>query len=195
MSYKHNCLKNLFLDESITNSLYQLVLERTRIGEPTFTNKTLNKLWKNKEQDTEHDINDVYTTIEYEEWDIGIEAERQVLVYTSESKDFQKKYGDCHSEGDVTFCVEDDDTDEVVITQDLGLEPVTLCVDVLTHLGEEYPHVLRDMTRKIPDDDDETHRYVLLVDECSVQSCVWEDLVEIFDQHDITLVSFKELVQ
>lgn len=193
MSFKHNSLKNLFLDESIANALYQLVLEREQLDEPKFTSKVLTKLWDRKEVDTDHDVNDVYATIEFGDWDIGIEADRRVLVYTSDSKDFHKKFGEYHTEGDVTFCIEDDPM-EVVITQDLGPEELTLYVDVIPKLGEEYPHVLRDMKRKIPEQDDE-NKYVLLVDECSVQSCVWEDLVEIFDQHDITLVSFKELMQ
>lgn len=195
MSYEHNHLKNLFLSESMSNSLFQLVLERGQLDEPKFSDKVLNKLWKRKEPETEHDINDIYTTIEYDEWDIGIDTERSACVYVSESKDFYKKFGDVHAQGAITFCIEDDETDEVVITHDIAAEGLTLCVDVCPHLGEEYPHVLRDIERKIPEDDDERYRYVLLVDECSVQSCEWEDLVEIFEQHDIILVSFKELMQ
>lgn len=193
MSYKHNYLKNLFLSESYANALFQLVMERNAAEEPTFSDKILRRLWKKKEPEVDHDINDIVATIEYGEWDLGINTDRRVCVYTSESKDFEKKYGDFHNEQGITFCSEDD-PEEIVITQNFGPEEMTLCVDVCPHLGEEYPHVLRDLERKIPDDD-EDYRYVLLVDECTVESCEWEDLVEIFEQHDITLCSFKELMQ
>ena len=195
MSYEHNHLKNLFLSDSFANALFQTVLEREQYDEPKFADKVLKKVWKRKEQETEHDLNDIYTTIEYDEWDIGIETERCLCVYTSKCKDFYKKYGDVHSQDGITFCTEDD-PNEIVITQDVGRgEGLTLFVDVCPRLGEEYPHILRDIERKIPQDDDETHKYVLVVDECSVQSCEWEDLVDIFDRHDIALISFKELMQ
>ena len=61
-------------------------------------------------------------------------------------------------------------------------------------LGEEYPYILRDIERKIPDDDDPSHRYALVVDKCDVESCSWEDLVDIFESHEIALVSFKEIM-
>lgn len=194
MSYEHNYLKNLFLSESYANALYQFVIERDSFEEPKFSDKILRRLWKKKEPETDHDINDICTTIEYGDWDIGIEAEGQVCMYTSESKEFCEKYGDFHTEEGVTFCSEDDPT-EVVITRNIGPGDITVCVDVCPNLGEEYPHILRDMERKIPDDDDLSYKYVLLIDECSVESCEWAELVDIFDQHDITLCSFKELMQ
>lgn len=194
MSYKHNYLKNLFLSDSYANALYQLVLERDAVDEPKFLCKTLRRLWKKKERELDHDINDIYATIEDGEWDLRIDADRRVCVYTGDSKDFHRKYEDVHTEQGVTFCVEDDY--EITMTQDHGPGEMTVCVDVCPHLGEEYPHILRDLERKIPEyDTDDSYRYALLVDECTVESCEWEDLVEIFDQHDITLCSFKELMQ
>src|SRR5210317_452086 len=193
MSYNHNYLKNLFLSESYANALFQLGMERNAAEEPEFSDKILRRLWKKKEPEVDHDINDSAVTIENGEWYLGIETERRVCIYTCESKDFRKKYGDFYSEQGITFCSEDD-PEEVVITQNFGPDDMTLCVDVCPHLGEEYPHIIREMEHKIPDDD-ENYRYVLLVDECTVESCEWEDLVDIFDQHDITLCSFKELMQ
>lgn len=193
MSYKHNYLKNLFLSDSYANALYQLVLERGVVDVPKFQCKTLRRLWKNRESELDHDINDIYTTIESNEWDLRIDADRSVCVYIGESLDFEDKYEEVHAEQGVTFCTEDG---YVIMTHDQGSEELVLFVDVCPTLGEEYPHILRDMERKIPKDyPDDSYRYVLLVNECTVESCEWEDLVEIFDEHDITLCSFKEMMQ
>jgi hypothetical protein len=194
MSYEHNYLKNLFLGDEYANALFQKVMEKSMYTEPEFSDKILRRAWARKEIETDHDINDVYTIIENDEWDIGIETSRNICMYASESKEFYKKFGDFHSEHGISFCSEDDPK-ELMITHDLGGEGTTLCVDVCKSLGEEYPYVIRDMERKIPDDTDDSCKYVLIVEECSVESCDWEDLVDIFDQHDITLVSFKELMQ
>lgn len=195
MSYEHNVLKNFFLNEEYSNALFQKVLERSLEGHPELSDKILRRAWRRRVTETDHDINDIYTTIENGDWDIGVETERNILMYTSDSRDFYEKYGDFHSERGVTFCSEDE-PEELMITYDLGGDGTTLCVDVLEELGEEYPHILRDIKNKIPDDDEDGEtRYVLLVDRCTVESCDWEDLVDIFDQHDIVLVSFKELMQ
>lgn len=195
MSYKHNYLKNLFLSDAYANALFQKVMERDSVP-PKFTEKTLRRAWKNRALETDHDLNEIVATIENGEWDIGVETVRNILVYSTDSTGhFVENYGDFYTDGPVSFVVEDDDLEELMITYDLGGEcGSTLCVDVCPHLGEEYPHVLRDLERKIPDVDDPSYKYVLLVDECTVESCDWEDLVDIFDQHDIVLVSFKELM-
>ena len=194
MSFKHNYLKNLFLSDAYANALFQKVMERD-IESPKFTDKTLRRAWKNRDLETDHDLNEIVATIENGEWDIGVDTTRNILVYSTDScGNFIENYGDFHSNGNVSFVMEDDDLEELMITRDLGGDGSSLFVDVCPYLGEEYPHVLRDLKRKIPDSEDSSHKYVLLVDECSVESCEWEDLVDIFDQHDIVLVSFKELM-
>jgi len=192
MSFEHNSLKNLFLSDTYSNGLFHRVMER-ELTNPKFEDRTLRKLWKHREMDTEHDINDIISIIEFDEWDVGIETDRNILVYSGVSKDFSDNYGDFHREEGITFC-SDDDPEDIMMTAEIEGEGVTIHVDVCQTLGEEYPHILRDMERKIPDDDDETHRYALVVDKCEVESCSWEDLVDIFASHDIQLVSFKEIV-
>jgi hypothetical protein len=190
MSFEHNSLKNLFLSDTYSNGLFHRVMER-EASSPKFENRTLRKLWKHREVDIDHDINDIVSIIEFDEWDLCIETERNILVYTGVSKDFRRDFA---SESEVTFCADDDDPDIVMMTKDLGGEGVTIHVDVCPTLGEEYPHILRDIERKIPVDDDPSHRYALVVDKCEVESCSWEDLVDIFETHDIALVSFKEIM-
>jgi|SRR6056300_402573 hypothetical protein len=192
MAFEHNSLKNLFLIDTYCNGLFHRVMERDA-DVPKFENRILRKAWKNREMDLEHDLNDIFSIIEFDEWDVGVRTERNILLYTGVSRDFQKKYGDFHKESGVAFC-SDDDPDDVMMSLDLGGEGVTMHVDVCPTLGEEYPRVLRELVRKIPDDMDASCRYVLVVDECTVESCCWEDLVDIFDSHEIALVSFKEIL-
>lgn len=193
MSFKHNYLKNLFLSDAYANALFQKVMERDS-APPTLSDKTLRRAWKHRVVETDHDLNEIVATIENGDWDIGIETTRNILVYSSNKVgDFVDVYGDFHTEKGYSFSVEDDDGDELMITYDVGgSDETSMNVDVCPNLGEEYPFVLRAMKRKIPPDDDQI--YVLLVDECTVKSCDWKDLVDIFDQHDIALVSFKELI-
>jgi hypothetical protein len=192
MAFEHNSLKNLFLIDTYCNGLFHRVMERDA-PVPKFENRTLRKAWKNREMDLEHDLNDILSIIEFDEWDVGVRTERNILLYTGVSRDFQKKYGDVHKASGVAFC-SDDDPDDLMMSLDLGGEGVTMHVDVCPTLGEEYPRVLRELVRKIPDDMDASCRYVLVVDECTVESCSWEDLVDIFDSHEIALVSFKEIL-
>jgi hypothetical protein len=193
MSFEHNSLKNLFLSDVYSNGLFHRVMER-EIATPKFEDRNLRKIWKNREMDPDHDVNDIVSVIEFDEWDVGIETSRNFLVYSGVSKEFQEIYGDTfQSETGVTFC-SDDDPEDVMMTLDVGGEGVTIHVDVCPTLGEEYPHVLREIERKIPEDCDETHRFALVVDKCEVESCSWEDLVDIFESHDIALVSFKEIL-
>lgn len=189
MSFEHNSLKNLFLSDAYSNGLFHRVMEHDECV-PKFEDRLLRKIWKHRDMDVDHDMNDIVSIIEFDEWDIGIETERNILVYSGVSNDFEDTYGDHHQANGVTFYSEDGD---VTMTHNLGGEGVVIHVDVCPVLGEEYPHVLRDIERKIPDDDDENHRYALVVDKCEVESCSWEDLVDIFASHDIALVSFKEI--
>jgi len=160
---------------------------------PRFDDRILRKIWKHREMDTDHDMNDIVSIVEFDEWDVGISTERNILVYTGNAGDFEDLYGEFHRSNGVTFCCEED-ADDVMMTHELPNEPVTIHVDVRPVLGEEYPYVLRDIERKIPDEDDASHRYALVVDKCEVESCSWEDLVDIFESHDIALVSFKEIM-
>jgi hypothetical protein len=192
MSFEHNSLKNLFLISSYCNGLFHRVMERD-VRVPKFETRPLRRAWKNRDMDIDHDINDVVSIIEYDEWDIGVRTERNMLLYTGVCSGFQETYGDIHKEHGVTFC-SDDEPDEVMMSVDVGGDGVTVFADVRPTLGEEYPYVLREIEEKITDDDDPRYRYALVVDECTVESCAWEDLVDIFDSHDIALVSFKEIL-
>lgn len=190
MSFEHNSLKNLFLIDTYCNGLFHRVMERD-LRSPKFENRTLRKLWKHREMELDHDVNDIVSIIEYDEWDLGVRTDKNILLYSGVSHAFQREYGDVHKSRGVTFCSEDDPED-VMMSVDLGGDGVTIHVDVVTTLGEEYPHVLRELEQKIPDDSGD--KYALVVDECTVESCSWEDLVDIFDSHDIALVSFKEIL-
>jgi hypothetical protein len=190
MSFEHNSLKNLFLLDTYCNGVFHEVMGRD-LHVPKFENRTLRKLWKQREADLDHDLNDVVSIIEYDDWDVGVRTESNMLLYTGVSKTFEQEYGDLHKEHGVTFCSEDDPED-VMMSVDLGGDGVTIHVDVMTTLGEEYPRVIRELEQKIPEDSDD--KYALVVDECTVESCSWEDLVNIFDSHDIALMSFKEIL-
>lgn len=195
MAFEHNSLKNLFLINAYCNGLFHRVMERD-VHVSKFETRALRRAWKNRDMDIDHDINEVLSIIEYDEWDIGVRTERNILLYSGVCPDFQTTYGDIHKERGVTFC-SDDEPDDVMMSVDLGGDGVTILADVRPTLGEEYPHVIRQIEEKIPDDeddDDSRYRYALVVDECTVGSCSWEDLVNIFDSHDIALVSFKEIL-
>jgi hypothetical protein len=191
MTFEHNSLKNLFLIDAYCNGLFHRVMERDACV-PKFDTRTLRRVWKNRDMDIDHDLNDIVSIIEYDEWDLAVRTDRSILLYTGESSDFQDVYGDMYKQHGVTFCSDDDPVD-LMMSLDLGGDGVTIHADVLETLGEEYPRVLRELEAKIPDDEP-GHRYALVVDECEVESCSWEDLVDIFDSHNIALVSFKEIL-
>ena len=192
MSFEHNSLKNLFLLDSYCNGLFHRVMERD-VSTPIFAKRKLRKAWKTREMDLDHDLNDITSIIEWDEWDVGVHTERNILLYTGVCPGFKGEFGDINRDGGVTFCCDDED-DDVMMSVDLDGEGLTINVDVLTTLGEEYPRILRGICEKMDEDEDEGERYALVVDQCTVESCSWEDLVDIFDSHGIALVSFKEIL-
>jgi hypothetical protein len=191
MSFIHNNLKNNFLDDDFAKEYLDEVLGAI-FEEPTFRLKTLQKIVDHSEVLVNHEMNVLETVIETPPWDVTINAHstHRVFVTTDEVmiQKFLNKFEDGYTEIGETFFEYMEDEGKLYITL-RGDEPIKLKIDCLVTLGEEYPSVIGEVLHKKCEDDVVS----IFVGKCTVESCTWDDLKDLFGRHGIYLVHIKDM--
>lgn len=191
MSFVHNNLKNNFLDDDFAKEYLDEVLS-DMFEDPTFRLKTLQKIVDQSEVLVNHEMNVLETVVETPPWDVTITAHSTHRVYVTDNEamieKFLNKFEDGYTEvGDTFFeYMEDEGKLYVTLRSD---EPIGLKIDCLVTLGEEYPSVIREVLRKKHEDEVPS----ILVGKCTVESCTWDELKDLFVRHGIYLVHIKDM--
>lgn len=191
MSFVHNNLKNNFLYDDFAKEFLDEVLS-DMFEDPTFRLKTLQKIVDQSEVLVNHEMNVLETVVETAPWDVTINAHSTHRVYVTDNdvmiEKFLNKFEDGYTEvGDTFFeYMEDEGKLYVTLRND---EPIALKIDCLVSLGEEYPSVIQEVLHNKRGDEVAS----ILVGKCTVQSCTWDELKDLFSRHGIYLVHIKDM--